>query len=584
MPQWIIDIFGDSLAPFVWVAVVAALVCTLAIVVLLMAKKLMAGGVKIGPKVKAPRLQVLDVVRVDEKRKLVLVRRDEVEHLVLVGGQTDILVEGSILRLPSPARGRPSDGDARLDSPAMAPQQPRVAAAPPVAGGTTTTPRQEPRRDSQPAPQRAPAVAAVPAPAAPVLAPQPTPPRRAAPTPGAAPAPEINLDRARPVEAKSPRSQAATRAEPALPPATPSTDRHIPLSERLPRLRPAAPRAEVPTERAAPQPAMPLAERASLNPSTHPFSRATPTLPSKAEPDLSMAPVAEPAPRPSGRIEPQLAMPGETYSDARLEPEPARREARALRPAGDRTSGDGDAATAPLPSGSGDVEWPSADTQARPRPLSVRSFVSAVQSRDTSERGVAAVSSAGPKIPARAAEPRPVPTGPGPAAPHLPQAESRKTIEQPAPQASAEKNALEKSLEDFLAAELHSSLAEEALEAKEPRPPQPKPAATPAKATASDIAEHPAPASAPAQAKPSPSEPVPTAKPKPAPSSADPQPAAKPKSDSPETVMPIPHPLSATAQGKVDTPQAAELDLEEEMKRLLGELGATTAESDKKTK
>jgi hypothetical protein len=46
------------------------------------------------------RLGVVETATVDAKRKLLLVRRDEVEHLVMVGGPVDMLIETGI-------KGRP---------------------------------------------------------------------------------------------------------------------------------------------------------------------------------------------------------------------------------------------------------------------------------------------------------------------------------------------------------------------------------------------------------------------------------------------------------------------------------------------
>jgi hypothetical protein len=45
-----------------------------------------------------PRLAILDHAVVDSRRKLVLVRRDNVEHLILIGGPTDVVVEMNIVR------------------------------------------------------------------------------------------------------------------------------------------------------------------------------------------------------------------------------------------------------------------------------------------------------------------------------------------------------------------------------------------------------------------------------------------------------------------------------------------------------
>lgn len=49
-----------------------------------------------GGRNRQPRLQVLDAAAIDARRRLVLVRRDNVEHLVMIGGPTDIVIESGI--------------------------------------------------------------------------------------------------------------------------------------------------------------------------------------------------------------------------------------------------------------------------------------------------------------------------------------------------------------------------------------------------------------------------------------------------------------------------------------------------------
>src|SRR5258705_1126332 len=44
-----------------------------------------------------PRLAVIDAAAVDGRRRLGLVRRDNVEHLLMIGGPTDIVVEPHIV-------------------------------------------------------------------------------------------------------------------------------------------------------------------------------------------------------------------------------------------------------------------------------------------------------------------------------------------------------------------------------------------------------------------------------------------------------------------------------------------------------
>lgn len=55
-------------------------------------------GIGGGGRGRQPRLAVLDYADVDQRRKLVLIRRDNVEHLLLLGGPTDVVVETSIVR------------------------------------------------------------------------------------------------------------------------------------------------------------------------------------------------------------------------------------------------------------------------------------------------------------------------------------------------------------------------------------------------------------------------------------------------------------------------------------------------------
>ena len=47
-----------------------------------------------------PRLSVLEQASVDSKRKLVLIRRDDVEHLIMTGGPVDVVIETGIATPP----------------------------------------------------------------------------------------------------------------------------------------------------------------------------------------------------------------------------------------------------------------------------------------------------------------------------------------------------------------------------------------------------------------------------------------------------------------------------------------------------
>jgi flagellar protein FliO/FliZ len=51
-----------------------------------------------------PRLAVIDSANVDGRRRLLLIRRDNVEHLLMIGGPTDVVVETSIVRATAAQR------------------------------------------------------------------------------------------------------------------------------------------------------------------------------------------------------------------------------------------------------------------------------------------------------------------------------------------------------------------------------------------------------------------------------------------------------------------------------------------------
>jgi hypothetical protein len=55
-------------------------------------------GRSITPRGRQPRLAVIETTSIDGRRQLWLIRRDNVEHLIMTGGPTDLVVEPSIVR------------------------------------------------------------------------------------------------------------------------------------------------------------------------------------------------------------------------------------------------------------------------------------------------------------------------------------------------------------------------------------------------------------------------------------------------------------------------------------------------------
>ncbi len=90
---------------------------------------------------KGQRLAISEYHEIDETRRLVLIRRDETEHLLLIGGAQDIVVESGInlnpfvqeehepVRAPTPIRAAPRApvfGDRR---PVLRPVEPQMMSA-----------------------------------------------------------------------------------------------------------------------------------------------------------------------------------------------------------------------------------------------------------------------------------------------------------------------------------------------------------------------------------------------------------------------------------------------------------------------
>jgi len=227
--QWLTNLpLGDK--PALQIAVLAGIVIV-AITALVIAYRALFGHrlrFAGGGKARQPRLGLVDAFSLDGQRQLVIVRRDNVEHLLMIGGPNDIVVESQIVRaLP---QALPRD---------QAPPREKDVAAP-----------------SAPSPKAPIAVAPVPPaikpPPAAVIPPAPPPIAAAAIPPARPVAPPAPIVMPMPV-------RAAVRPEPAAaiqakgpPPASPQSP--LPAAASLPAKAPPAPEpAEI---RAAPRPSV----------------------------------------------------------------------------------------------------------------------------------------------------------------------------------------------------------------------------------------------------------------------------------------------------------------------------------------
>src|SRR3972149_11388066 len=114
------------------VAIVLALIGAAAYLVRRFGAGAMSGAAQRG---RQPRLAVVDSVPLDNRRKLGIVRRDNVEHLLLIGDTTDVLIEPNIVRA-SPAQPV-REARAGAPEPVVAPPPPS-GARPALAPGRAT--------------------------------------------------------------------------------------------------------------------------------------------------------------------------------------------------------------------------------------------------------------------------------------------------------------------------------------------------------------------------------------------------------------------------------------------------------------
>ncbi|WP_051332383.1 flagellar biosynthetic protein FliO [Cucumibacter marinus] len=158
----------------IWTVVTALAIVLLLIVLLVWVLKFVLNASRSVGSGRTRRIEVSEAVMVDGKRRLVLVRRDDREHLILTGGAQDLIVEsdiplpdyatssapqrqsrlnmapiGQIARrqtapagqaMPEPRVARPEPGPepgAELgpaDAPSEAPEEPQTTSRPPIPG------------------------------------------------------------------------------------------------------------------------------------------------------------------------------------------------------------------------------------------------------------------------------------------------------------------------------------------------------------------------------------------------------------------------------------------------------------------
>jgi flagellar protein FliO/FliZ len=284
-----------------------------------------AGRLGANTRGRQPRLAVIDYASVDGRRRLILVRRDNVEHLLMIGGPTDVVVEPNIVRAVAAPRdaaaGRPTAGLEALPRAIPLPETGSNGSWPLQPEPTTglRTSRVEPLPDELPT-RPTPPLAEPPLPRpqrdtlaalADELSIRPTPPRARPAVPPPAPRPQPAVPRQETNRETNREADQETdheidhEVEPRLPMAQPAAT--APVVTPAAPLAPAAPAANEADKSLADKSLADMAARleaALRKPGAETRPSAPPPTPRAAQPQPTVTAPAMPRPRPTSEAKP----------------------------------------------------------------------------------------------------------------------------------------------------------------------------------------------------------------------------------------------------------------------------------------
>jgi len=213
-----------------------------------------------------PRIAVVEAANLDGRRKLLIIRRDQVEHLVMIGGPNDVVIESQFTKtqpvfVPREDRNGLPDPSLTRAAPTapVAPQSPslRPEPAPAPIAARQTIPQTIPV--AQPSPASAPIASAPAAPAPPAPRQPPVLPQTLAPRPISAPqtlgsSAAQSTPLASPQSAMAPGFGAQARVQPTLSPVAPpqAAPGPAPVAQTSGTTPPAAPPLAAPQPTATP--------------------------------------------------------------------------------------------------------------------------------------------------------------------------------------------------------------------------------------------------------------------------------------------------------------------------------------------
>ncbi|MGO9770957.1 MAG: hypothetical protein ACLPSW_15680 [Roseiarcus sp.] len=127
--QWISNLLSPDNGALK-IVVIAGVVVAIALILVVVYRIAFGRRLRVpgSSRTRQPRLGLVDAFSLDGQRQLVLVRRDNVEHLIMIGGPNDVVVESQIIRAAASPLARERDAAAVKALPIRA-----VAGAPTVA-------------------------------------------------------------------------------------------------------------------------------------------------------------------------------------------------------------------------------------------------------------------------------------------------------------------------------------------------------------------------------------------------------------------------------------------------------------------
>lgn len=134
--EWLNSLTNGENGSAINLVLITLALAFLLIVIVWIFRKMTGTAARRAMRSRVPRLSITDSTTVDEKRYLVMVRRDNVEHLLLIGGANDLVVESNIVRAQAVQKpvANPKAGAKQAEAIEQPVAENETASAAPVAG------------------------------------------------------------------------------------------------------------------------------------------------------------------------------------------------------------------------------------------------------------------------------------------------------------------------------------------------------------------------------------------------------------------------------------------------------------------